>query len=106
MELATVVGACTATTKDGSLQGRKLALVRRVDADGKVVGELEAAIDITSAGVGATVLLARGSAVRQRADTRSAVADLAIVAIVDDIDVPDAPRHPNHHRPARGAKHV
>jgi carbon dioxide concentrating mechanism protein CcmL len=85
MELAVVVGQCTATVKDTSLGGRKLALVRRADAEGAVSGEVEVALDVTGAGAGQLVLLVRGSAARQCTDTRQLPADLAIVAIVDEV---------------------
>lgn len=85
MELAVVVGQCTATVKDASLAGRKLALVRRAAPDGTAEGEVEVALDVTGAGPGELVLLVRGSAARQPADTRQLPADLAIVAIVDEV---------------------
>lgn len=66
-------------------RGRKLALVRRADAEGVVTGEVEVALDVTGAGAGQLVLLVRGSAARQPADTRQLPADLAIVAIVDEV---------------------
>lgn len=85
MDLAVVVGQCTATVKDTSLNGRKLALVRRTDIDGSSVGEVEVALDVTGAGPGHLVLLVRGSAARQPVDVRQIPADLAIVAIVDEV---------------------
>lgn len=106
MELAAVVGSCTATTKDESLVGRRLALVRRVDPEGRVVGEVEAAVDLTSAGVGSTVLIVRGSAVRQSAATRTVASDLAIVAIVDDIDVAGGSAKRAEHNQPGGAKYA
>lgn len=85
MELAVVVGQCTATVKDDSLEGRKLAVVRRADTDGTPSGEIEVALDVTGAGTGQLVLLIRGGAARQPADTRQLPTDLAIVAIVDEV---------------------
>jgi microcompartment protein CcmK/EutM len=91
MELAVVVGQCTATVKDTSLGGRKLALVRRADAEGAASGEVEVALDVTGAGAGQLVLLVRGSAARQCTDTRQLPADLAIVAIVDEVTTSPGP---------------
>lgn len=85
MELAVVVGHCTATVKDTSLEGRKLAIVRRTDAEGAVSGDAEVALDVTGAGPGTLVLLVRGGAARQPADTRQLPTDLSIVAIVDEM---------------------
>jgi microcompartment protein CcmK/EutM len=87
MELAVVVGSCTATVKDEALAGRKLALVQRVDALGAPLGDVEAALDVTGAGAGSTVLMVRGSAARQPASNRQLPADLAVVAIVDHVDL-------------------
>jgi len=85
MQLAIVVGAITATVKDASLAGRKLSLVRVVDAEGNPSSVLEVALDVTSAGVGERVLVVRGSAARQPAANRALAADLSIVGIVDDV---------------------
>lgn len=100
MELAVVVGQCTATVKDAALEGRKLALVRRADAAGAAAGELEVALDVTGAGAGQLVLLVRGSAARLPADTRQLPADLAIVAIVDEVTVAPGPSAAPEARPA------
>lgn len=112
MELAVVVGHCTATVKDASLSGRRFALVRGTDDTGKPVGGLEAALDVTGAGVGQVVLLTRGSAARQPAENRQLAADLSIVAIVDDLTLPPAPwptptarRRTTAKRTTRGAAH-
>jgi len=91
MELAVVVGHCTATVKDNSLEGRKLALVRAADDSGTPVGSMEVALDVTGAGVGQLVLLTRGSSARQPAENRQLPTDLSIVAIVDELTVPPEP---------------
>lgn len=85
MQFATVVGQCTATVKDASLEGRKLALVQPSDPDGNPIGPVEVALDTTGAGSGQLVLVVRGSAARLPADTRQLASDLTIVAIVDQV---------------------
>lgn len=85
MQLARVIGQCTATVKDPTLDGRRLALVRRTDAEGAIVGEVEVALDVTGAAPGALVVVTRGSAARQPADNRQLAADLSVIAIVDDL---------------------
>lgn len=90
MELARVVGQCTATVKEASLDGRKLALTRRMSEDGRVIGEVEVALDVTGAGPGQTVVVTRGSAARQPSDNRQLAVDLSIVAIVDAVTVDPA----------------
>lgn len=92
MQLAVVVGQCTATVKDASLDGRKLALVQCSDPDGGAAGDIEVATDITGAAVGQQVLLARGSAARLPAETRQMATDLTIVAIVDEVTSSPAER--------------
>jgi ethanolamine utilization protein EutN len=92
MELARIVGSVTATLKDGSLQGVKLALVQRVDADANAIGAVEVAVDTQSVGDGELVLVARGSAARQPEIARGVPSDLTIVAIVDALNVKPAKR--------------
>lgn len=91
MELATVIGACTATVKDAGLDGRKLALVQRTDEQGTAIGPVEVALDSVGAGLHSTVLLARGSGARQPAANRQRPVDLTVVAVVDTIHLAPAP---------------
>jgi len=92
MEMARVIGSLSATLKDGSLAGLRLALVQVVDEQGAVVSSTEVAVDTQSVGIGELVLLVRGSGSRQAEMTRGVAADLTIVAIVDDVRLapPDA----------------
>ena len=92
MELARVVGQCTATVKEPSLAGQKFALVRRADENGELIGPVEVALDVTGSGPGELVLMVRGSAARQPSQTRQLAADLSIVAIVDELAVGYPPR--------------
>lgn len=87
MDLAVVRGQCTATVKEASLSGRRLALVQRVGTEGEPLGPIEVALDVTSAAPGQFVLLARGSAARLPTDTRQLAVDLTVIAIVDEITV-------------------
>lgn len=100
MELATVIGACTATVKDPGLDGRKLALVQRVDENGTTIAPVEVALDTVGAGLHSTVLLARGSGARQPAANRQRPVDLTVVAVVDSIHL--APASPQASTPAQG----
>jgi ethanolamine utilization protein EutN len=88
MDLAIVRGQCTATVKDASLAGRRLALVQAVTPEGESRGPVEVALDVTSAAPGTLVLLARGSAARLPVENRQVAVDLSIVAIVDDVTMP------------------
>lgn len=85
MHLAVVTGSCTATIKDPTLDGRRLAVVRLADETGTAIGQPEVALDVTSATPGQLVLVVRGSSARQPADVRAVATDLTIVGIVDEL---------------------
>lgn len=93
MQLALVTGSCTATIKDASLHGRRLAVVRVADQDGTPVGAHEVALDVTGCTAGQLVLLARGSSARQPSEVRALATDLTVVAIVDEISIGPAAGH-------------
>lgn len=93
MDLAMVRGQCTATVKEPSLAGHRLALVQRVSPDGVAEGGIEVALDVTSAAPGQLVVLARGSAARLPAQTRQLATDLTVVAIVDEVTLASPDRH-------------
>ena len=82
MIIGTVVGSIIATRKNEKLVGQKLLIVRPIE-------NMEAkdefvAIDNVGAGIGETVLVARGSAARVGCDLADAPVDAAIVGIVDE----------------------
>lgn len=82
MIIGTVVGSIVATRKNEKLVGQKLLVVRPVE-------NMEAkdefiAIDNVGAGIGETVLVARGSAARVGCALSDAPVDAAIVGIVDE----------------------
>ncbi len=82
MIIGTVVGSIIATRKNEKLVGQKLLIVRpleNMEARDEFV-----AIDNVGAGIGETVLVARGSAARVGCDLADAPVDAAIVGIVDE----------------------
>ena len=82
MIIGTVVGSIIATRKNEKLVGQKLLIVRpmeNMEAKDEFV-----AIDNVGAGIGETVLVARGSAARVGCDLADAPVDAAIVGIVDE----------------------
>ena len=82
MMIGTVVGSIVATRKNERLIGQKLLIVRpmeNMEAKDEFV-----AIDNVGAGIGETVLVARGSAARVGCDLADAPVDAAIVGIVDE----------------------
>ena len=82
MVIGTVVGSIIATRKNEKLVGQKLLIVRPMDGM-EEKGEF-VAIDNVGAGIGETVLVARGSAARVGCDLERAPVDAAIVGIVDE----------------------
>ena len=86
MKIASVTGSVVATRKYQSLVGCKLMIVRSVGSDGIVSGAEMVAVDYVGAGIGETVLLAQGSAVRTNELKRDCVIDLAIVGIIDTMN--------------------
>ena len=82
MVIGTVVGSIVATRKNERLVGQKLLIVRPLE-NMEEKGEF-VAIDNVGAGLGETVLIARGSAARVGCDLEKAPVDAAIVGIVDE----------------------
>ena len=87
MKLAKIIGTVVATRKDETLVGYKMMIVKRINGHGEYIGEEEVAVDYVGAGIGETVLVGQGSAVRVDTKRKGAVIDMAIVGIVDSIDI-------------------
>lgn len=87
MRLAKIIGTVVATTKDESLVGYKLMIIRRIDAKENFIDSEEVAVDYVGAGIGEIVLIGTGSSVRVDKAKREAVIDMAIIGIVDTMDV-------------------
>jgi len=87
MLMGQVVGTVVSTRKEQELEGIKLLIVRGVDLDGKLGGNIVVAADAVGAGVGELVLYAAGSSARQTEVTRNKPVDHVIMAIIDEITV-------------------
>lgn len=82
MIIGTVTGSIIATRKNEKLVGQKLLIVRpfeNMEEKNEFV-----AIDNVGAGIGETVLVAKGSAARVGCGLENAPVDAAIVGIVDE----------------------
>ena len=82
MVIGTVTGSIVSTRKNDKLVGQKLLIVRpleHMEEKGDFV-----AIDNVGAGIGETVLVAKGSAARVGCGLSEAPVDAAIVGIVDE----------------------
>jgi len=87
MQLAQVIGTVVSTRKEDALIGHKLLILTTFDPRSQVAsGELLVAIDALGAGIGETVLIARGGAARINLPAATPV-DARIIGIVDTVDV-------------------
>lgn len=87
MQIGRVDGSVVSTAKEASLEGRKLLVVRYLDADAKETGGYVVAVDAVEAGVGDVVLVATGSSARLTEATKDRPSDAVVVAIIDSWDI-------------------
>lgn len=87
MFLATVRGTIVSTSKDERLVGFKLLLVQPLDVDGGPTGRPEIAVDTVGAGIGATVIVTKGSSARFAASRKESPIDSTVVGIVDSVEL-------------------
>ena len=86
MKLARVVGTVVSTVKDENLRGKKILLLRALDASGQVVGEPFVALDSVGAGVGENVFYARGKEGAFPWHPQPVPSDASIVGILDQLN--------------------
>jgi ethanolamine utilization protein EutN len=90
MILAHVVGRITSTIQHPIVEGRKLLICDRRDAQGQPAGGYLIAFDAIGAGAGETVLiLDEGTGARQILGEDAAPVRSLVVAIVDELNVPN-----------------
>ena len=87
MYLAQVIGTVVSTSKDERLVGFKLLIIQRIDIDENYVGIPEVAVDTVGAGIGAVVIVTKGSSARFAADRSDSPIDSTIVGIVDTTEI-------------------
>src|SRR3989449_7332406 len=93
MFLAKVEGAVVSTKKDGSMEGRKLLLLRPQLVDEKDPAKFRpgmntiVAVDSVGAGIGEMVMFCQGSSARLAPNLKDAPVDAVIIGIVDTVDV-------------------
>lgn len=88
MIIGEVVGSVWATRKDERLNGLKLLVVKPTYA--KDMSSSFVAADLTSAGVGDTVLVTKGSSARSAFGKERIPIDSVIVGVVDSIDLAES----------------
>ncbi len=87
MFLAKVRGTVVSTSKDERLVGFKLLLIEPMGLDEAPAGRPEVAVDTVGAGVGADVIVTRGSSARFAASRTDSPIDCTIVGIVDTVEI-------------------
>ncbi|MPM92959.1 Carbon dioxide concentrating mechanism protein CcmL [bioreactor metagenome] len=87
MFLAKVRGTVVSTSKDERLVGFKLLIIQRIDIDENYVGIPEVAVDTVGSGIGAVVIVTKGSSARFAADRSDSPIDSTIVGIVDTTEI-------------------
>lgn len=88
MKLGRVIGRVWATAKDEHLEGRKILLVRPLDAEGRAGGEAYLAVDSVGAGAGERVLvLDEGNSAGQVLHLDQPPIRTVVVGVVDEITV-------------------
>lgn len=87
MFLAKVRGTVVSTSKDERLVGFKLLIIQRIDIDENYVGIPEVAVDTVGAGIGAVVIVTKGSSARFAAARSDSPIDSTIVGIVDSTEI-------------------
>lgn len=87
MYLAKVIGTVVSTTKDISLTGMKLLIIRRLSAQMQPEKVTEIAVDTVGAGNGEIVIVSKGSSARLANNKDHSVIDAAIVGIVDTTEL-------------------
>ncbi|HXG57436.1 MAG TPA: EutN/CcmL family microcompartment protein [Thermoanaerobaculia bacterium] len=93
MQLARVVGTVVSTTKEPSMEGIKLLVVRPLDEEGRAAANALVAADAVGAGPDEVVLIASGSSARQTQLTDRKPVDAVVMAIVDSWHVGDQEKY-------------
>ncbi len=85
MQIGRVVGHAVATVKHESLEGWRLSLVQMINAEGKIDGDPQLAIDPLGAGVDSLVILTNdGAATRKVVQHKSSPARWMVMGICDE----------------------
>ncbi len=88
MKLGRVIGRVWATSKDASLEGRTILLVRPLQPDGSARGEAYLAVDAIGAGAGERVLVVdEGGSAGQVLGLVDPPIRTVIVGVVDEVRV-------------------
>lgn len=87
MYLGRVIGTVVSTSKDESLIGTKLLMIRKINEKLEDIEGTEIAVDTVGAGAGETVIIAKGSSARCALSEKNMPVDASIVGIVDSVEI-------------------
>ncbi|MZP30085.1 ethanolamine utilization protein EutN [Heliobacterium undosum] len=87
MWIGTVVGNVVSTSKDESLVGSKLLIVKPMSNSSANKIGLIVAVDTVGAGSGERVLVLQGTSARLILNNKNSAVDAAIVGIIDSIEL-------------------
>ncbi|MBC9783845.1 ethanolamine utilization protein EutN [Heliobacillus mobilis] len=87
MWIGTVVGNVVATSKDPSLVGSKLLIIKPLSSSGVSRPGLHVAVDTVGAGNGERVLVLQGASARLILPNKNSAVDAAIVGIIDSMEM-------------------
>jgi ethanolamine utilization protein EutN len=86
MFIARIDGSLTSTVKHKSLEGRRLLIGQRLEADGTETGDPLVLIDDLGAGVGSRVLVSTdGDLARQKFADNTTPSRMLVVGIIDGL---------------------
>lgn len=87
MYLGRVIGTLVSTSKNESLIGSKLLIVRKINEKYEELSGSEIAVDTVGAGVGEIVFVTKGSSARSIFEGKDIPVDAAIIGIVDSVEL-------------------
>lgn len=90
MIIGNVIGNVWATRKDEKLNGLKFLVVKPINYNGNKEASVFVAVDSVGAGIGETVLVAKGSSARVSLSDKAIPVDATIVGIIDTVDIDES----------------
>ena len=87
MIIGKVIGNLWSTKKDNKLNGKRFLIIKKINKNNKVDGEICVAVDKIGAGIGENVLVTTGRNAKYTFENEIIPIDMAIIGIIDSIDI-------------------
>lgn len=87
MIIGKVIGNLWSTKKDDKLNGKRFLIIKKINKNNKVDGEICVAVDKIGAGIGENVLVTTGTNAKYTFENEIIPIDMAIIGIIDSIDI-------------------